>query len=184
MKMKKITFLIISVLFITSIYAKDEEPRTKLEAFTAKTGMVLIKGYSDVGSINGKYRETISVDAKDFMNPSNPKSHSTGITITVKEAGRLEREAVGFIDYDEIDSLVAGIDYISKATKNVTYLDGFEATYKTKGDLKIVVFSGSNNDISAAVEINHISSVRAFIDLQDLARLRELIINAKAKLKP
>lgn len=181
--MKKMSLIVFSILCISSIYAKEEEVSTKLEAFTAKTGMVLIKGYSEIGSINGKYRETISIDAKDFTNPSNLKVHSSGITITIKESGRLEREAVGFIDYDEIDSLISGIDYISKATKSVTYLESFEATYKTKGDLQITVFSDSNNDLSAVVAINRVGNIRAFIDLQDLARLRELIINAKAKLK-
>src|SRR5258705_9518272 len=116
-------------------------PATKLEAFSAKTGVVLIRGYSTVGSIHGM--GSVSIDAREFRDASNTKLKVTGLSIEVKEAGRLERESISFVDYDEIDSLLQGIDYISKIDQNITPMKSFEAEYKTKGDFSITTFSST-----------------------------------------
>jgi hypothetical protein len=102
--------------------------------------------------------------------------------IEVKESGRLERSDRSFIDYDEIDSLLKGIDYISKITSKATMLQRFEAIYKTKGNLTVVLFSGDLGKTQAAVRSGYIGPVNAFISVDKLAELRGLIIEAKQKL--
>jgi len=72
-----------------------------------------------------------------------------GIVIDVKESGTYERSDRSFIDYDEIDSLFKGIDYISKVKPENTRLANFEAIYATKGDLKVVTFSSSGKEAAA-----------------------------------
>ena len=93
--------------------SEQAPPKTKLQAFDALAGAVIIKGYSKIGAVAGMGQ--VSIDAKEFTNASSGRSEY-GITIQVKEAGRLEREDTSFIDYEEIDSLLAGIDYV-KAIK-------------------------------------------------------------------
>jgi len=80
---------------------------------------------------------SVTVTAREFRDASNPKLRQTGLTVEVKESGRVERESVSFVDYDEIDSLLRGIDYISKIERNVTSLKDFEAEYRTKVDFGI-----------------------------------------------
>jgi hypothetical protein len=87
-------------------------PATKLEAFSARTGIVLVKGYTTLGTVNGMGR--VSIDVREFRDASNPKSVQYGVAFEVKESGRLERENTSFIDEDEIDPLIRGLDYISK----------------------------------------------------------------------
>ena len=183
--MKKIVLSIVAITILQSLaYGKDEIAATKLEAFKAKTGIVIVKGYTNIGTLSSKYGGGITVESKDFAYPSNKTLHSSGITITVKEAGgRSAREDVAFIDFDEIDSLIAGIDYISKATKEVTYLDAFEASYKTKGDLDITVFSQSDGTLGCAIAIGRIVKVQSFLEIGDLIILRKLLIDGKSKLK-
>ena len=48
-------------------------PATKLEAFQARTGAVLIRGYSTVGTLRGEGSD-VSVDAREFRDGSNPNS--------------------------------------------------------------------------------------------------------------
>src|SRR5690606_1670563 len=103
----------------------------------------------------------------------------SGISITVKESGRLERENISFIDRDEIDSLLAGLDYISKVTKSATSLELFEADYRTKGDFTITVFNSKSGGLSAAVTSGRIGKTRAFLDIEDIQELRSLILKAK-----
>jgi hypothetical protein len=125
---------------------------------------------------------TVNVDARDFRDASNPKTRITGVSISVKESGRLERENTAFIDSDEIDSLLAGLDYVSKATKDITPLKNFEAEYRTKGDFRITVFNNSSGEISAAVSAGRIGKTSAYIKLPQIFELRQLILEAKLKI--
>src|SRR3989442_10679115 len=61
-------------------------PATKLEAFSARTGIVVIRAFTTVGVVNGMGRVTI--DAREIRDASNPKIREYGIAVTVKESGR------------------------------------------------------------------------------------------------
>ena len=100
---------------------------------------------------------------------------------SLKEAGRLERECRSFIDYDEITSLIAGIDYVSKIDRTATKLDASEAGYRTKGELEIATYS-SDTGIDAAIRSGRIGGTTAFLTLDQLQSVRALVVEAKAKL--
>jgi len=181
---KLIVAIVIAFLFTSVAYGQNpdesQKPTTKLETFQAKAGIVVVRGYTTVGSI--RYFGTVTVDARDFRDASNPKSRLTGISITVKESGRLERENTAYIDSDEIASLLAGIDYISKVTKDITPLTKFEVEYRTKGNLSIIVFNDSKGELLAAVSAGYIGKTSAHITLPQLIELRQLILDAKSKI--
>lgn len=153
------------------------EPATKIEAFSAKTGIVIIKGYSTVSRIYGQGE--VKVDAREVRDASNPGLAVYGLEIEVKESGRLERVSRSFIDLDEVDSLVRGLDYISKVTSAVTPLKNFEAQYRTKDDLAVTVYTGPAGQLSLAVESGRVVRVSAFFDLVNLERLKNHIVEAK-----
>lgn len=175
---------VLSLLFTSFAYGQNQDETqkqaTKLETFQARTGIVVVRGYTTVGAVRGM--GAITVDARDFRDASNPKTRLTGVSITVKESGRLERESTALIDSDEIESLLAGLDFISKATKDVTPLTNFEVEYRTKGDFRITVFNNPGGELSAAVSAGHIGKASAYIKLTQLSELRQLIIDAKSKL--
>jgi len=156
-----------------------QESKTQLEDFEKQTGAVIIKGFLTLGAVSGM--GDISVDCMEFTNVSTG-IRQLGIVIEVKERGRIERSDRSFIDYDEIDSLLKGIDYISKVTSKATRLQNFEAIYKTKGDLTVVLFSISSGKTEALVRSGYIGAVTAFISVDKLAELRALIMQAKQKL--
>lgn len=156
----------------------EREPKTKLEAFQAQTGAVVIKGYSNIGKIFAL--GSVEVTATEFTDAATGKKQ-TGVAIEIKESGRLENTDRSFIDYDEVDSLIKGIDYISKATSDITKLGQFEATYQTKGYFRVTTFSSSGK-IDAAVSSGYIRPATAFLSLQQLAELRAIIAQAKQKL--
>lgn len=183
--MYKLFFILTSFVFSTSfVYALDQPAEsktdTKLEAFQAKTGIVIINGYTTVGVIKGM--GSISIDARDIKDASNLKLKTTGISFTIREAGRLERENTAFVDSDEIDSLITGIDYISKTTKGITSQAQFEIQYKTKGNFRITVFNNTNGELSAVVSAGNIGRTSAYISIQQLSELKSFILEAKAKL--
>jgi hypothetical protein len=162
---------------------QSSPPATKLEAFQARTGVVLIRGFTTTGTIVALYGALVRVDAREFRDASNSTSHASGVSIEVKDGGRLERENTSFVDADEIDSLLKGIDYIMKIGKDITKHENFEADYRTRGELRITVFSKrGTNDISAAIVSGRIGPTRAFMDLTHLEEFRRLVVAAKAKL--
>lgn len=155
------------------------KPATKLEAFQARTGVVIIRGFTTVGTIRGM--GSVTVDAREFKDASTATPRSTGVSIEVKEPGRLERENRAFIDSDEIQSLLAGIDYIANASAAVTTLSKFEVEYRTKGDFSVTVFNDSSGKLSAAVSAGRIGKSSAYLSMEQLRELRELIVSARAK---
>ncbi|WP_146115989.1 hypothetical protein [Malikia granosa] len=157
--------------------ASKSLPATKLEAFSARTGIVLVKGYTEIGSVNGMGQ--VSIDVREFRDASNPKSAQYGVSFEVKESGRLERKNTSYIDEDEIDSLIRGLDYIAKIDRGVTAFGNFEAHYKTKGDLSFVVFSGSSGEISLAVSSGRIGRTSAYLKINDVERIRSILGEAK-----
>jgi hypothetical protein len=173
------TFLSIPLIAFAQEQAEVSKapPTTKLEAFSARTGIVLVKGFTTLGTVNGMGR--VSIDVREFRDASNPKSAQYGVAFEVKTSGRLERENTSFIDEDEIDSLVRGLDYISKIDRSVTTFGNFEAQYRTKGDLSLVVFSGGGGEISLAVSSGRIGKTTAFLKLADVEQIRSLLGEAK-----
>lgn len=177
-----ISMIIPLVLFSLQAIAQEGpvEPATKLEAFQARTGIVLIRGYSTVGTVRG-IGGNVSVDAREFRDASEPDRRITGISISVKETTRLERENTSFIDSDEIGGLLEGIDYIGKVSAEVTALEKFEVEYRTKGDFRVVVFNNSQGQLSVAVSSGRVGRTTAYLKLDDLAYFRNLIVEAQAK---
>jgi hypothetical protein len=182
MKIQRLAFaiLLISPLYSAAQTAAPQPaatPSTKLESFSSKTGIVIIKGFTTVGKAKG--RGVVTVEAREFRDGTSPQQGAYGVAIEVKESGRLERESRSFIDYDEIDSLVKGIDYIAKIGKSVTQFNDFEAQYRTKGDFSITVFSDSSGGLSLSVDSGRIGRTSAFLEMSELSNLKALILEAK-----
>jgi hypothetical protein len=161
---------------------EPEKPKTKLEAFVAQDGVVIIRGSSKVGDIRGQYGSAVMIEAKEFTNASSGRREH-GITVEVKEGGRLEREHTSFVDFDEIPSLLKGLEYIGKVEKSATALDQFQADYRTKGDLVVSTFNTEGGETRLGVSSGRIGRTRAFLPISDLERMRELIQNAYARLE-
>jgi hypothetical protein len=158
----------------------QDAPKTKLEAFVAQTGTVVVQGFAEIGTVRGQLGTSIAIVSKEFTNASTGKKEY-GVTIQVKETLRLERDNTSYIDYDEIDSLLKGIDYIAKIDGSVTKLGNFQADYRTKGDFSVSTYSsGRTGSVEAAATSGRIGVTRTFLKLTDLQSLRDLVAKAKA----
>ncbi len=159
----------------------EKQSKTKLESFEAKAGSVIIKGFGRAGSIVVP-GAVVTVECRELGDAAT-SSRAYGITIEVAKTGRFDGSERAFVDLEEIESLVKGIEYIAKVDKAVTKLADFEATYKTNGDLQITTFSGNKNgSIEASVSCGRFGSNAAFLSLEQLAALKELISKAKTML--
>jgi hypothetical protein len=158
------------------------EGSTKLEKFQARAGSVLIKGYTVVGNLSGT-GGSVTVKSMELTDAQSGRKEQ-GIVITVEGSGRYDHPYNSFIDSDEIDSLIKGIDYIAKTDKTVTQQTNFEARYQTRGDFNITTFNSSrDNNISVAISSGRIGGESVYLQLEQLEKLKELILMAKGKLE-
>jgi hypothetical protein len=177
--------------------AAQQKPKTKLESFLVKDGAVIVRGFSTIGKINGIYGSVVSIDSKEFVDVATGQKQY-GITVESKKPlgtslSSVTREHTSYVDYDEIESLIAGLDYIAKLDQSVTKLDDFQADYKTKDDLKLSIFSAPANTgniwgnqdkkgLFFSVESGSIGSVSAIFKLEAVKQFRDMLMQAKAKI--
>ena len=174
--------LLFSISIIGSLIAEESSTKkTELEAFNARSGSVLIKGYSEVALIEFKGPSSVGIDVRELID-AGAGEKKYGITVEVKQGGRIERKDTSFIDESEIESLIKGIEYISKIDKTATSLNSFEAIYKTKGDLAVTVFNSSNGKLMAAVTAGRIGPASVYMELTDLVKVKDAIVKAKEML--
>jgi hypothetical protein len=137
--MKFKLFVILCSISVASLSFAQE--KTELEKFSAKTGVVTIMGYTDIGSIltDPSYpKEGIFLQKRILGTPNNPATKK-GILIKVSDfKGNSGRS---FIDEKEIDDLIAGLGYLSSVTKDITTLENFEVTYETVGGFNVTAYS-------------------------------------------
>ncbi len=156
------------------------EPRTKLEAIEWQYESVLIKGFSQIATINVRGAD-VRIDAVELKGAGAP-ARALGIVIALKETGDTPRENRAFIDYDEIDRLLKAFDSIARVNETVTKLASFEARYRTPGDLEIVVFRQGRSGTAASLSSGTCDRVTGLLTLDELDRLKAHIVEAKARL--
>lgn len=181
MKRLTIAFLWLTLAFCGSAQAQqqeDEKPKTQLEAFAAKTGVVIIRGFSEVGTLKGQYGTSVTVEAREFTNAQNGQKE---YGIAVKVTGGRDQDNTSYVDYEEIESLVQGLDYISKIDRAVTAMENFQADYRTQGDLVLSTYT-SGGKIEFSVSSGRIGRQLAFLSLGDATKMRELVVQAKQRI--
>ncbi|MCM3901288.1 MAG: hypothetical protein ND866_06255 [Pyrinomonadaceae bacterium] len=83
---------------------------------------------------------------------------------------------------EEIDSLLRAIESIARINETVTKLTGFESRYRTPGDLELNVFRQSRSGTAAALTSGICEKTTVLLTLDELERLKGIILEAKARL--
>jgi hypothetical protein len=154
------------------------EPRTKLEAFDERYGTVVVKGFTQVNSIDVR---GVRVDAVELRDTARA-TRVTGIVIALGTPGERPQENRAFVDYEEIDGLLAGIDAVSRVNETMTKLAGFEGKYRTLGDFEVGVFRQTRSGNAVSLTSGVCEQARLTMTLDELIKVRAMIAEAKAKL--
>jgi len=156
-------------------------PRNKLEDFDGRMETILIKGRSWVGTVRAQ-NGTARVEATEIRDIAT-STRAAGVVVTIMADGGPAGEIRALIDYEEIDALVKAMDTALKAGEAVTKLTHFEVRYRTRGDFEVMVFKQlSDNAIAAAIEGGFFDRSRLYLTLDELTRLRWMMVQAKEKL--
>ena len=116
------------------------------------------------------------------MKDTADSTRGLGLVIALRELGVEPRENRSFIDYEEIDRLIKGMEAASRVNETITKLAGFQARYRTLGDLEINVFRQTRSGTAVSLSTGICDRVTGLLTLDDLDKLRGHIIEAKARL--
>jgi hypothetical protein len=100
----------------------------------------------------------------------------------LREGGDRPNDNRAFIDYDEIEYLLNAIDVISRVDETATKLPGFEARYRTRGDLDISVFRQTRTGTAVTMTTGICDLATVSMTLDDLAKVKAQIQEAKTRL--
>ena len=156
------------------------EPRTRLEALDERQNTVILKGFTQITTVEVPGVRVDAVDMREMGNVSRAK----GIVISIRTSVERERLADNraFIDYEEIDPLLNAIDVVSRVDETVTKLPGFEARYRTLGDFEVGVFRQTRSGTAAIIQTGICERPRNTLSLDELSKLKAMIQEAKTRL--
>ena len=154
------------------------EPRTKLEAIDDRHSVVIIKAFTRITTVDVR---GVRIDAVD-MREMGGVARARGIVISLREEGGRAEDNRAFIDYEEIDALLNAIDAVSRVDETLTRMPGFEARYKTQGDLEIGVFRQTRSGTAVILTTGICDRAAQTMTLDDLAKVKAMIQEAKVRL--
>jgi hypothetical protein len=151
-------FLVAPFLFLLAAACAAQTPQpqptpfefeTRLESLMSETGVVIVKGYTRVGSMSGS-RGAAYFTAWEVTDVGAGRTErGVGVEISDSTPNRPDFEERAYIDYDELTPLLKGIDQIMKLDDKVTKLARFEAQYQTRGGLVLVTFNTPGGNATA-----------------------------------
>jgi len=166
--------------FWSRVSCEPLEPRTKLEALEDQHGTVIFKGFTRITTVGVRAVDIFAIEMRDV---GNAASRAKGIVVRVSDLSESgPRSTDAFIDYNEIDPLLNAIDVISGVDETATKLVGFEAKYRTLGDLEISVFRQTRSGTAVAIRTGICEQSTGTLTLDDLAKVRAMIQEAKTRL--
>jgi len=154
------------------------EPRTKLEALEDRQNTVIIKGFTRITTVEVRGVRIDAVEMREMGNVSRVR----GIVVSLREGGERPNENRAFIDYEEIDPLLNAIDAVSRVDESVTKLAGFEARYRTLGDLEIGVFRQTRSGTAVFMSTGICDRATQALSLDDLGKVKAMIQEAKGRI--
>jgi len=165
--------------FWRKVTCEPFEPRTKLEALDDRHGGVIVKGFTRITTVEVR---GVRIDAVEMRDMGSTVGRVKGIVVVLREGGERPNDNRAFVDYDEIEPLLNGIDAVARVDENATKLASFEAKYKTLGDLEIGVFRQTRSGTAVIMSTGICDRATQTLTLDDLAKVKAQIQEAKMRL--
>lgn len=150
-------------------------PATEIENFELSTDAVIVKGYGEVGTVNTS-AGVVSVRCKESDNATTGRKEY-GISIV------LESSPGGFlvVDYDELDPMLRGLDFLGKISYDVTPMPAFNAGFTTRSGFCVGAHSERRQSVIESF-LQFGDSPRITLTPSQFTQFQNLISQAKTSL--
>jgi hypothetical protein len=143
------------------------------ETFSPKYGETVLRGVELVGSVRAD-RGALTVFACETTN-ARTREHARGVVITVSSSN----SCTAYLDYDEIQSVLSAIAYVSKVDHSSTPLQAFQTEYASRGGLSVAVTGPATGSTFSEVSCG---AVKFGVTTEQLAKFAALMSQAKTLL--
>ena len=178
--MRSLPFLLATLCIALPLVATAQNctnaPATEIENFELQTDTVIVKGVNQIGSVVTD-AGTILVRSKESDNvTSGQKQYAISIAIEDNQS----RMAL-LVDYDELDALIRGLDFLGKVTYDVTSMPAFDAGIRTRSGFRVGAHSERRQGtIQLLVQFG--DTARIPVTPDQFSQLQKLIVQAKTEL--
>jgi hypothetical protein len=133
-----VIFCIMGCPSILAAEAQQSTPSTQLEAFSSKTGEIIIDDYYPLGTIIAEYGAHIKISAEVIYSPGKEQQRVKGMRFELSDGGKYEKTAICFLDMDELSGFSKACAYMIDLMNKWkdTSRQYTEVTFYSKGKLK------------------------------------------------
>jgi hypothetical protein len=117
-------------------------PRTWFDAYKSTLEAPLIRGMASIGSLTGQVSYPVDIRV-ERLNVRPTTNTIYAVAMRTRLAGNVLQ--VDYIDYDELDGLIHGLQLISQSDHSVVPMDDFEVVYRVRSGLSVAKISNGNN---------------------------------------
>jgi hypothetical protein len=172
--------LILTTILAATLAARGQYTnyyKTYFESCNSTADTLLIKGSSTIGTLTDHIAYPVEIRAERVNNPQTTNNfYAVSIRTTIGP-----QIQVDYLDYDELASVIQGVQYISQSTSSVTPLDNFETVIRTRSGLSIAKV-GRGPKVVIAMTCGATNCVRNQMEPFVLDTLGRTLSAAKAKI--
>ncbi len=161
-------------------------PQTRLEAIAAQKGIVITKGYTDLGEVQAEDGSRVRLTAVSFSDAR--QSRETGLVFSIEPRGGEEATVIAYVDADEMDPLSEALDALAKLDQGASPMANVEGVYRTRGDLEFTNHSSNGSRVVSVrstqilLPSGQVTQGSARLRPARLAEIRQQIATAKETL--
>jgi hypothetical protein len=170
-------------------------PLTRLEALAAQKGVVIVRGFTDIGALVTDDTSSVLISAVQFTD-GDSKEHGIAVHVSQQVEGRAI-QTVAYVDEAEIELLIDAVNKLAKLQDGASPLQQFDARYQTNGALELVSTNVGGGrmiliramELRPGVEAPAVAQAQFFVSrlpeiAQRLTTAKELIAKVKAGGQP
>lgn len=167
--------LLLAAQIQASAQTEQDPPKSNIEKFQNRTSSLLLKEYVDIS-----YTRTLTIQVIKMSLMPDKKESMSGVLISwgTTSIGVFQETGHAYLDGDEIDDVIKGIDAMLKMVGGTIPQNYTELELSTRSDLKLTLFPSKTAWNIALERLGH----RQYIFAEDLSKIRESLTNAKGKL--
>ncbi|HEX2868761.1 MAG TPA: hypothetical protein VHO03_17100 [Ignavibacteriales bacterium] len=179
------SFIIFIVILLTSCLNAQESnsstlPKTELEKFSSKRGVLFVKDFYKMDEISGRYG-IMEISVVNVYEPGNEKTGKMGMRIEIKEG---QKDKTSLLDYDEAESFLKACEYFENTVRKWHSIkkEYSEFKFSTKDDFEFILFNEDDN-LSFAATSGDIYRTTCFLDIDKIGQIKAAIQKGLDKIK-
>ncbi len=161
-----------------------KEPVTKLQAFLAKKGRLIVKDFYEMGKVTGRFSTWVKFDAVVIYTPGEEGQRVRGLSIEVGEAsGYTSSRNTSFLDLEEVESLSQALEYmleLSEKWRGANKEQYTEVVFSTKDNFRIGFYQKGTEQHGFASS-GYVGKTSCFFPIQSLNMVK-VIVDSSLKL--